>query len=43
MANICRNSALAVSTLAFLMYNNLILLTALIITGYWFWSGRRQK
>ena len=43
MANICRNSALAVSTLAFLMYNNLILLTALIIAGYWFWSGRRQK
>jgi len=42
LANICRNTALAVSTAAFLIYNNLILLSALIIAGYWVWSARRS-
>ena len=35
LANICRNTALAVSSAAFLIYNNLVLLSALLIAGYW--------
>jgi len=41
MANICRNFALATSTAAFLIYNNLVLLSALIIACYWIWSAIR--
>ncbi len=35
LANVCRNTALAVSSIAFLLYNNLILLSALAIAIYW--------
>jgi membrane protease YdiL (CAAX protease family) len=42
LANICRNTALAVSSAAFLMYNNLILLSALAIAGYWLWQARTR-
>lgn len=41
MANICRNAALATSAVAFLIYNNLVLLSALIIVCYWIWSTIR--
>ena len=41
LANICRNTALAVSSVAFLLYNNLILLSALVIAGWWIWTTRR--
>lgn len=43
LANICRNTALAVSSAAFLIYNNLILLSALLIAGYWIWCARRAR
>ncbi|MBT8445041.1 MAG: CPBP family intramembrane metalloprotease [Gammaproteobacteria bacterium] len=43
LANICRNTALAVSSAAFLVYNNLILFSALLIAGYWIWSARRAS
>lgn len=42
LANICRNTALAVSSVAFLMYNNLILISALAIAGYWLWQSRTR-
>jgi membrane protease YdiL (CAAX protease family) len=43
MANICRNTALAVSSLAFLLYNNLILLSALTIAAYWIRESLRRR
>ncbi|MEJ2123169.1 MAG: CPBP family intramembrane metalloprotease [Alphaproteobacteria bacterium] len=43
VANICRNTALAASSVAFLMYNNLILLSALIIAVYWIWNAQHGK
>jgi membrane protease YdiL (CAAX protease family) len=42
LANICRNTALALSSAVFLAYNNLVLLSALAIAGYWAWQGRSQ-
>ncbi|MFW2403640.1 MAG: CPBP family intramembrane glutamic endopeptidase [Gammaproteobacteria bacterium] len=41
LANICRNTALAVSSAAFLIYNNLILLSAVVIAAWWIWTARR--
>lgn len=41
LANICRNAALAVSSAAFLLYNNLVLLSALTIACYWGWRAIR--
>lgn len=43
LANICRNIALAVSTAAFLIYNNLILLSALCIATWWIYRARVRR